>query len=97
MDGWWTPASPVELKWSVKQLEIYSSSPITHYIFIHTSRIKLLPVHFSHFFDVTTLIILIAIINVNIFILFVKIRFLLYNCLSLNTVLVLSNSLTPHT
>ena len=93
MDGWWTLASPVELKWSVKQLEIYSSSPITHYIFIHTSRMKLLPVHF----DVTTLIILIAIINVNIFILFVKIRFLLYNCLSLNTVLVLSNSLTPHT
>ena len=77
MDGWWTPASPVELKWSVKQLEIYSSSPITHYIFTHTSRMKLLPVHF----DVTTLIILIAIINVNIFILFVKIRFLLYNCL----------------
>ena len=92
MDGWWTLASPVELKWSVKQLEIYSSSPITHYIFIHTSRMKLLPVHF----DVTTLIILIAIINVNIFILLVKINYFTI-VESLNTVLVLSNSLTPHT
>ena len=92
MDGWWTPASPVELKWSVKQLEIYSSSPITHSGFIHTSRMKLLPVHF----DVTTLIILIAIINVNIFILLVKINYFTI-VESLNTVLVLSNSLTPHT